>query len=82
MLSRQESVQAHQCTNYITERVLRATDAFDVLEYWKIRKSAYPNLSKMARKHLAVCASSTPREGCFSQAPLFIPYLRNRAKPN
>jgi hypothetical protein len=75
-------VQQDQFTNYITAKTSLATDDFDVLEYWKMREAEYPNLSKMARKHLAVCASSTPCERSFSQAPLIIPYLRDSLQPD
>jgi hAT family C-terminal dimerisation region len=61
MLFQQGIVQQDEFTDYITDRLSPATDAFDVLYYWKIREVAYPNLSKLVRKHMAVCASSTPR---------------------
>jgi hypothetical protein len=61
-------VQQDQLTDYITNSNLPATDDFDVLQYWKITEAAYPNLGKMARIYLAVCASSTPSERSFSQA--------------
>lgn len=81
-LFRQEVVQADQFTDYITVKLTPATDAFDVLGYWKKRGSEFPNHCKIARKHLAVCASSIPSERSFLQARLFIPYLRTRGKPN
>jgi hypothetical protein len=68
--------------DYITNSNLLATDDFDVLQYWKMTEAAYPNLGKMERKHLAVCASSTPSERSFSQAQLFVPYVRNRVNPD
>ena len=45
---------------------------FDELDFWSRAEGSFPNLSKMARQYLAVCASSTPSERCFSPAKLFI----------
>jgi hypothetical protein len=56
-------------------------DSFDMLQYWMMREAAYPNFCKVAKKHLVVCASSTPSERFYSQARLFIPYMRNRLNP-
>ena len=53
----------------------------DLLQYWRSQEQIRPKLAQMAKKYLAVCASSTPSERCFSQARLFIPHLRNRLKP-
>ena len=40
----------------------------DSLSYWQVNASRYPNLSTLARKHLAAPATSAPVESLFSVA--------------
>jgi hAT family C-terminal dimerisation region len=74
-------VQGDEFTDYVTITINPATDAFIVLQYWKMREAAYSNLSKLARKHMAVCVSSTQSECSFSLARLLVLHLRNRLRP-
>jgi hAT family C-terminal dimerisation region len=39
---------------------------FDLLEYWRVHSTRFPNLSRMARDYLAVPGTSTPTERVFS----------------
>jgi hypothetical protein len=59
---------------YVTEP---ATDSAP-LNFWSRHHTTWPSLSKMAQHFLAVPATSTPSERCFSQARLLLPYTRNR----
>lgn len=48
------------------------------LSFWKGQVLHWPQLSLMAKHHLAIPATSTPSERCFSAARLILPYTRNR----
>jgi hypothetical protein len=41
-------------------------DKIDIIQWWKTHASAYPLISHVARKYLAIPASSTPSERVFS----------------
>jgi hypothetical protein len=66
---------------YATDRRSREVPQFNELEFWKGVQQMYPQVAKMARKYLSVCASSTPSERCFSRAKLLLPSTRNRLSP-
>ena len=50
---------------YFTES---ADKTADQMSWWKARHLLYPNLAKLAKKYLAVPASSVPAERIFSLA--------------
>ena len=47
-----------------------ATSPIDPLAWWKLHDSRFPRVSKLARKYLAIPASSAPSERVFSRAKL------------
>ncbi|KAL5509144.1 hypothetical protein EMCRGX_G004454 [Ephydatia muelleri] len=52
---------------------LRLSDvmaSLDPLEWWKIHCTQFPTIGKLARKYLAIPASSAPSERVFSRAKL------------
>jgi len=53
----------------------------DPLDWWKIHETKFPNLGVLARKFLAIQASSAPSERIFSQASLLISDKRTRLDP-
>lgn len=53
----------------------------DPLEWWRIRQLVFPNLSKVARKHLGIVATSVPSERIFSKAGVLVSERRNRLNP-
>lgn len=53
----------------------------DPLQWWKKRQLVFPNLSKVARKHLCIVATSVPSERIFSKAGLLVSERRSRLKP-
>ena len=53
----------------------------DPLQWWRQRLETYPLLAVVARKWLAVPASSASSERVFSSAGLTVTKLRNRLKP-
>lgn len=67
------------------ERYLNAPD-LDVegnpLLWWKVEGLRYPILSKLARKYLAVCATSSPSERVFSSSGNIVTPLRTNLKPD
>ncbi|KAG2175298.1 hypothetical protein INT44_007786 [Umbelopsis vinacea] len=78
---RQLPTEDDELQSYLNESLHSAKKPLDLLQYWKRMEADKPYLAQMAKKYLAVCATSTPSERCFSQARLFTPHLRNRLKP-
>ena len=59
-----------------------AIDRFaSVLDYWKVKQDVYPILSILARRYLAIPATSASVESTFSIARNIISYQRNRLLP-
>jgi hypothetical protein len=54
----------------------------DPLRWWKENSNALPNLSKLARKYLAIPATSAPSERLFSVAGLTISEQRSTLRPD
>ena len=44
--------------------------SLDPLEWWKMHNTQLPTIAKLARKYLAIPASSAPSERVFSRAKL------------
>lgn len=51
------------------------------LEWWKVNKCRFPTLAGLARKYLAITATSTPAERVFSVAGLIVSRLRASLTP-
>lgn len=64
-------------TTYITSPTV-SDENLDPLEWWRINKTQYPQLSRMARDYLAIPATSVPSEQCFSISKNLITSNRNR----
>uniref|UniRef100_A0A3P9IHA7 HAT C-terminal dimerisation domain-containing protein n=1 Tax=Oryzias latipes TaxID=8090 RepID=A0A3P9IHA7_ORYLA len=54
----------------------------DLLAWWRDNQARFPLLSKVARKYLTVCATSTPSERVFSVAGNIVTPLRSSLKPD
>jgi hypothetical protein len=52
------------------------------LMYWRSQSERWPNLAAMAQDYLAIPATSTPAERCFSQAKYILPAERNCLLPS
>ncbi len=52
------------------------------LEWWKANSYVYPKLAKVARKVLAIPATSAASERIFSRARLVMPWNRSRLNPS
>ena len=53
-----------------SESSVNATSPIDPLAWWKLHDSRFPRISKLARKYLAIPASSAPSERVFCRAKL------------
>jgi len=52
------------------------------LKWWKIHATDFPVISKLARKYLCICASSSPSERVFSLSGHIVSKKRNSLKPD
>ena len=72
----QPTVSSSSLRNTVQEEYdawLRLSDvmaSLDPLEWWKIHCTQFPTIGKLARKYLAIPASSAPSERVFSRAKL------------
>ena len=53
----------------------------NVMQWWGENEEKFPNVSKLARKYLAIPASSAPSERVFSQLKLIVERKRWRMDP-
>ena len=65
---------------YLDEPVIEDGPNFDLLDYWRVHSTRFPNLSRMARDYLAVPGTSTPSERAFSAGRQLITDFRCRLK--
>ena len=69
--------------NKIDMRLTNSTAEYNnPLDWWRFRATEFPRLSRMARKILAIPATSAPSERVFSVAGLTITKLRSRLRPD
>ncbi|XDV32938.1 hypothetical protein PO909_003585 [Leuciscus waleckii] len=54
----------------------------DPLAWWRDNQARFPLLSKVARKYMTICATSTPSERVFSAAGNIVTPLRSSLKPD
>ena len=54
----------------------------NLLKWWKIHATDFPVISKLARKSLWICASSSPSERVFSLSGHVMSKRRNSLKPD
>jgi hypothetical protein len=58
---------ANEVDSYLASTFI-TTDTSDILLFWKLHSSAWPRLSRIARRYLGVPATSTSSERSFSLA--------------
>ena len=68
-----------ELTRYLQEEAL--DEDADPLAWWRDNQARFPLLSKLARKYLTVCATSTASERVFSTAGNIVTHLRASLKP-
>jgi hypothetical protein len=66
---------------YLAEPVAQVS-FMEILNWWKINSVRYPKLADVAKKFLAVPATSASSESAFRYGGLTITELRNRLSPD
>ncbi|KAG9268298.1 zinc finger BED domain-containing protein 1-like [Astyanax mexicanus] len=69
-----------ELARYLQEEILDAHT--DPLAWWRDNQARFPLLSKIARKYMTVCATSTPSERVFSAAGNIVTPFRSSLKPD
>ena len=65
--------------SYLQERPIKRKD--DPLNWWKVNGSRFPHLESLAKKYLAIPATSTPSERVFSVAGIVVDKRRAALTP-
>lgn len=76
-----ESVVSDELAAYLADPVSKVSIG-DILAWWKKSETSFPKLALIAKKYLAVPASSAASESAFRYAGLTITDLRNRLSPD
>lgn len=71
-----------QCEIATYLKVPKLDTESDPLEWWKLNESAYPGLTKVAKKYLVVPATSAPSERLFSKSGKIVNEIRASLKPD
>ena len=71
---------ADELNRYLADPVSKVLFA-DILSWWKVASKTYPKLAAVARKYLAIPATSAASESSFRYAGLTVTELRNRLSP-
>ena len=69
-----------ELTRYIQEEPIDSNA--DPLAWWRVNEARFPLLSKLARKYMCICATSTPSERVFSTAGNIVSPFRSSLKPH
>lgn len=68
--------------NYLKEATMNIhTNLEDTLDYWMKHQNIYPKLAKLAKKYLAIPATSTKVERLFSELGNIVTEKRNKMAP-
>ncbi|RXN13466.1 zinc finger BED domain-containing 1-like protein [Labeo rohita] len=70
----------NELTRYLQEECIDSNA--NPLSWWRDNQSRYPLLSKVARKYMCICATSTPSERVFSAAGNIVTPMRSSLKPH
>ncbi|CAB5330942.1 unnamed protein product [Rhizophagus irregularis] len=75
-----DAISIDEVANYLALPKIHHDDC--PLTWWRINKTRFPVLSKLARKYLAIPATSTPSERLFSEAGNVMTIKRTQLAPN
>ena len=75
-----DAINVDEVANYLALPKIHHDDC--PLKWWRINKTRFPVLSKLARKYLAIPATSTPCERLFSEAGNVMTIKRTQLAPN
>ncbi|XP_051997764.1 E3 SUMO-protein ligase ZBED1-like [Xyrauchen texanus] len=70
----------NELTRYLHEECIDSNA--NPLSWWRDNQSRFPLLSKVARKYMCICATSTPSERVFSAAENIVTPMRSSLKPH
>ncbi|CAN1336552.1 Zinc finger BED domain-containing protein RICESLEEPER 2 [Linum perenne] len=68
----------NELDSYLEDNVLRRSDDFDILNWWKANSTKYPTLALIARDILAIPVSTVASESAFSAGGRLISTQRSR----
>ena len=74
-----ESSIQDEVKSYLQERPIKRKD--DPLSWWKVNGSRFPHLERLAKRYLAIPATSTPSERVFSVAGIVVDKRRAALTP-
>ena len=74
--------QEEEFERYLELPQLPKTEENNPLEWWSVNKQRFPILAKLARRYLAIPASSVPSERLFSDAGNHVTAKRNCLNPD
>ena len=74
------TIHVDEITSYLALPKIHHDDC--PLMWWKTNKTRFPVLSKLAKKYLAIPATSTPSERLFSEAENIMTIKRTQLAPN
>jgi hypothetical protein len=77
----EEFIDQSEIDKYLSIPETDQTEENDPLDWWNKQKSQFPILSILARKYLAIPASSVPSERLFSDAGNHVTQKRNQLDP-
>lgn len=75
-----DAISIDEVANYLALPKIHHDDC--PLTWWRINKTRFPVLSKLARKYLAIPATSTPNERLFSEAGNIMTIKKTQLAPN
>ncbi|KAL6562860.1 hypothetical protein OROHE_005447 [Orobanche hederae] len=74
-------VISHEVDRYLLDPIEKCNSDFDILKWWRLNGSKYPNLQLVAKDVLAIQVSTVASESCFSTGKRVIDPHRSSLTP-